>query len=410
MKIVHVNNCDLVGRRFNGYDLHLSLNEMGHEANQIVVEKKSSVNTVIGLHEPDYYGGREFSRTMLRNIEKNSSLTSMIYPYGKQISEMKAFLNADIVHYHLIHNYFLSLIDFQKMVSKKKSVWTVHDPWIISGHCVYPLNCEKWLDGCEPCDRYLEEPFTLKKDTASQLWKLKKQIYRELDIDIIVSSNFMLEYIQKSPLTSHFNRIHKIPFGIECERFANRNKKSARDRFGISNTAFVVAYRTEQLEIKGTKYIEEAVNKLNMKKDVVLLTVGTGTVSKDLKNRYKVVELGWQNDEMTLMDFYSASDVFLMPSLAESFGLMAIEAMAAGCVVIAFKTTVLEEIICSPNCGIAVSYKNSEEIKNVLEFLIENRDECRVYGEKSKVFAFENYSYDSYVKRHLELYQDIMKR
>lgn len=41
MNIVYVNNCDLVGRRFNGYDLHLSLSQTGYDTHQLVLEKEA---------------------------------------------------------------------------------------------------------------------------------------------------------------------------------------------------------------------------------------------------------------------------------------------------------------------------------------------------------------------------------
>lgn len=41
MNIIQINNTDLIGSRFNGYDLKTTLNALGHQAHQIVLEKES---------------------------------------------------------------------------------------------------------------------------------------------------------------------------------------------------------------------------------------------------------------------------------------------------------------------------------------------------------------------------------
>ena len=74
---------------------------------------------------------------------------------------------------------------------------------------------------------------------------------------------------------------------------------------------------------------------------------------------YRIIELGWQDNEEVMRRFFVSCDIFIMPSLAESFGLMAIEAMAAECVVVCFEGTVIEENTGAPDIGVSVSYKSS---------------------------------------------------
>ena len=98
-----------------------------------------------------------------------------------------------------------------------------------------------------------------------------------------------------------------------------------------------------------------------------------------------------------------------MPSLAETFGVMAIEAMAAGCTVISFKDTVLEEVTNAPECGIAVEYSSSDAIAEAIMHLLGHPEELSDRGRKGCEFVKENYSFDQYVDRHIRLYQEIME-
>ncbi|MNO27498.1 Alpha-monoglucosyldiacylglycerol synthase [compost metagenome] len=406
MNIVQVNNCDLMGRRFNGHDLQLSLNEQGHEAYQIVLEKAGDNSTTIPLLSTNEL----FVRSRLKNLESQLSINSLIYPYGKVLYEHSVFQKADIVHYHLIHNNFLSILDFPKLTSKKPSVWTVHDPWVITGHCIHPCDCTGWRTGCHNCPKLDDFTFPMKVDKASEMWKIKKESYKNLDIDIIVASDFMEKCIMESPLTAHLNRIHKIPFGINVDVFQQSDKSKARGRWNIPERNFVISFRAELNEIKGLSYIIEMLKKLDTTYPVTLLTLGLQTLPRDITGKFQIVELGWQNNQDLLVDFYTASDVFLMPSLAESFGLMAIEAMASGCPIIVFENTVLAEITFAPECGIAVPYKNADYLEIEVSRLLNNPAECKWRGEKGKELASRFYRYENYLKSHTALYRDILDR
>lgn len=135
------------------------------------------------------------------------------------------------------------------------------------------------------------------------------------------------------------------------------------------------------------------------------MVVGSGKIPDYLKETYKVVELGWVNDESIMEQFFASCDVFVMPSLAESFGLMAIEAMAAEVPVVCFQGTVVEELIHAPDCGIAVEYKSVEGLKQSLEYLIENREVAEQKGKAGKERVDQQYTYEQYVDCHVQLYE-----
>jgi glycosyltransferase involved in cell wall biosynthesis len=406
MNVVQVNYSDLPGRRFNGYDLHLSLIENGYRANQIVLEKHGDAPTAIPLANANEL----FVRSVMRRLEDQLSINNLLFPFGKALYEHPIFQNADIAHYHVVHLHFLSILDFPRLMSAVPSLWTLHDPWPFTGHCVHPYECTGWQNGCFNCPQLDDHVFPMKNDKASQMWKIKKQVYRELDVDIVVASRFMEDFVKDSPLTSHFKNVHRIPFGIDIEGFQLSNKENARKRWGILDEEFVIAFRAESNQTKGLKYILDMLDKLALSKPVAIITVGTERLPTRLAEKYRVVELGWQKNPETIYDFYAASDIFLMPSLGESFGLMAIEAMAAGRPVVVFENTVLSEITFAPECGIAVTYKSSDMMKVSVERLMNNPSECYWRGEKGKELAHKHYRYEDYLIRHIELYQEVLNR
>jgi glycogen(starch) synthase len=84
---------------------------------------------------------------------------------------------------------------------------------------------------------------------------------------------------------------------------------------------------------------------------VQFAVAGSGPYAEELRERAnalglsgRVAFLGWTGDD-ELHDLYAAADVCAVPSLYEPFGLVALEAMAAGCPVVAADTGGLREVV-----------------------------------------------------------------
>jgi len=401
MRVLQVNNVDLPGRRFNGYDLNRALRDQGAEASQCVL-RKSSVDPNVHVLTDDMLWA-------IVDLENKRAMQSILIPQGRLLMEKSVFQQADIVHYHLLHNKMVSLFDMPELFRRKPAVWTWHDPWAVTGHCIHPIDCRGWLTGCSPCPK-LQEQFNLPYDTVGQLWKIKKRVYEQCDVDIIVSGKFMLDFAMNSPLGRCFKRVHVIPFGIQIENYGSNTLEQARKDLGIGKDAFVIAFRCEENEYKGCRYIYEALLKIHDRKGIVLLTNGLGKLPEKIKKSFICLELGWIDDLARLSDYYSACNVFLMPSIAESFGLMAVEAMASSRPVICFDQTALPSVTHAPECGIAVPKGDTDGLMEAIQKLRNNPGEASVRGELGRKTVIENYRFEDYVRKHIELYTEILDR
>ena len=395
MKVVEVNYWDLVGRNFNGYDLHLKLRENGIDAKQIVMDKRSDADSVICLKHS------WMLHEQVAHYEKEHSISNLLMPYITELKRIEEFQNADIKHYHILHNRMFSLYDYPDLM-KGNSVWTIHDPWIVTGNCVYPMTCEKWRTGCGNCERLDEIYYEMEQDNTNFMWEVKRKVFREMNPHVVVASEFMKRYMKESPLTEHFDKIHVIPFGVDISSYHDREELADENHI-------VIGFRADNAPVKGCEYIYEALRQISDKDRIFLMTVGAGVIPEDIRKTYKVQEHSWINDKQGMIDFQEACDIFIMPSLAESFGLMAIEAMAAGNAVICFKGTVLEDITNAPICGSSVEYKSSSALAYEIERLSRNPREIRQKGRMGRQLVEQKYQFDTYVKRHQELYESILK-
>lgn len=402
MNILEVNYADKVGHIFNGYDLHRALMQKDVKAKQLVIDKRTKDDSVVKLRIDTIL------HQQIKEIERQYSISNLLYPYGTEIENMKEFQEADIVHYHILHNGMISLLDYPKLMNQKLSVWTIHDPWILTGCCVHPLKCKKWKSGCESCNRYRESLLPLMYDNTAFMWNVKKEVLSKINPNIVVSSNFMKEYLQKSPLTGHFNKITVIPFGIKTQQYNIQDKMIIKGKNTRKDDTITIGFRAEVNYIKGNYYLYEALRKIKNKKKFELLCVGSGQIPDDIKRDFYITELGWIDDEKKLIDFFLASDIFVMPSLAESFGLMAVEAMAAGCLVICFENTIVAEIVEAPNCGAAVEYLSDTQLCKMIEKLAYQPEEIARRGKLGRKIVEEKYQFADYVDKHRQLYETIL--
>jgi glycosyltransferase involved in cell wall biosynthesis len=407
MKVLHVTDADLPGRRFSGYDLLDDLTSRGVDSKQAVLNKFSRNSNVISLLADR---GDEELQARLIKVESHHSINNLLFPWGRVLADLSEFRDADVIHYHLIHNHVLSLYDLPWLVSLKPSIWTFHDPWVVTGHCVHPMGCPGWLEGCSPCP-YLDRHFPLREDRADQMWRLKRSLLADLDVDVVVASTWMLDIVNRSPLTSHLERVHLIPFGVDAATLQHPGtKRESRHRLGIPEDDFVVLLRAHNWDAKGLQFAAQALRLRAPARPTTLLTVDRTGLVQDLRRTYRVVELGWVNDDATYAMAFAACDVFLMPSIAESFGLMAVEAMAAGRPVVCFEGTALPGVTHAPECGVAVPQDDALALREAIDDLAQDPREAQRRGSLGQQIVAREYEHGRYLDALTALYGSAQQR
>ena len=398
---IHLNYTDLAGRGFNGYDLHLEMQKAGYNSLQFVWEKKSKTPSVIGFKE---LGQNASIYNDVERIESEFSVHSMFSPILYDFFHSPSFQEAELIHLHIIHHPAFNFNMLPLLSEMKPTVWTVHDPWAVSGHCVHHGTCDKWMSHCGDCPN-LETPFTIKYDNTAMQFEFKKRAITQSNIHCVVSSRWMEKILRKSPI---FNgkTITRVPFGIDQQVFRPGNRIEARKRAGLPEAGTVLLARANRA-FKGTSLVLETVRQVAKHFSVTLVLVDEIGLAHELQGIVNVVEKGWLNNPEQLADLYLAADLFLMPSELESFGLMAAEAMSCGRVVVALaiESSALSETVNSPICGLAVP---QGEYSDAVLGLLRSGSELLEREKKSLEFARVEYSSATHFSRMLNVYKQVV--
>ena len=117
-----------------------------------------------------------------------------------------------------------------------------------------------------------------------------------------------------------------------------------------------------------------------------------------LPQGFDVILLGFISDEKELTEIYNIADVLVNPSIQESFGYTACEAMACGTPVVAFPVGGLREQITHLENGYLAEFQNAQDIAKGIIYCAENREQLGVEARKSAV----RYSYEHVAVKYLE--------
>lgn len=143
-----------------------------------------------------------------------------------------------------------------------------------------------------------------------------------------------------------------------------------------------------------------------------LLIAGTGSILPLLKEKAK--RLGVLNrtrflghvEHSKLPKLYAASDVFVLPSLSEAFGIVLLEAMASGVPVIGTNVGGIPEII--DGCGILTRPGDPKELASAINSVLNNQNFARRLGKLGRRKAERIYSWDIIAKKVEALYREVV--
>lgn len=214
-----------------------------------------------------------------------------------------------------------------------------------------------------------------------------------------------------SSLLREFNsRVFSIPNGFSPRRIKAMDVREARERLGLKISSKVIFSLGALIPRKGFQYLIEAMPRVLREYDDALCFIGgIGPYEKELRRIVRKLELESKvklpgfipEDELSL--WMSSCDVFVLPSLSESFGVVQIEAMACGKPVVATKNGGSEEIIVSEDYGLLCEPGNPDELAEKIVIALSRDWDPGVIRGYALSFSWENV-----VERVIDVYREVL--
>ena len=214
------------------------------------------------------------------------------------------------------------------------------------------------------------DPFEL----AGLKLKIKNNCIQKTSQTIAISSvnHKMLSQYYKIP----DNQLTIVHNGIEVGKFLDNTEKAD---LPVEENSTIITCIAEFHPRKGHKYLLDAFRELQLKiPNIHLILIGEGELEYELKAKYgdipNVHALGWRDN---IPQILKASDIFILPSLKEAFGLVILEAMASGVITIATDTGGTVDIIKNGETGYLIPSADSNKIIETIFTILQNPDKKR---------------------------------
>jgi glycosyltransferase involved in cell wall biosynthesis len=192
------------------------------------------------------------------------------------------------------------------------------------------------------------------------------------------------------------------------------NKQTVRRKFGIPENSSVFGTAGRLAPTKGLRYLIRAFAQIKKQlRNVELLIAGTGELKDRLEKR--AVKLGCRDSVHFLShvdnmpEFYSAVDVFVLPSVAEGLPKVIIEAMAAGILCIATNAGGVPEVLDDGHCGLIVPLKDQYALADaMLKAANMPQQEKLAIISAAKEHIKANYSHGVMIKKIEKIYDTLV--
>lgn len=410
MRVLIVNTSERTGgAAVAASRLMKALNNNGVKAKMLVRDKESDSLTVVGLPKSPMlhwyflwerlviFCRLHFSRKHLFEID--------IANTGSDITKLREFQEADVIHLHWINQGMLSLNGICKILrSGKPVVWTMHDIWPATGICHLTLGCHYFVNRCANC-KYLPGGGG-SNDLASRIWQKKQQMQADENIYYVACSRWLESEAKASALLKG-QKITSIPNPIDTHIYKKGNKEEARQRLGLPLDKKLILFASQRVtnENKGMSYLVEACKSLGGQYEVMILGGHAEEVVEQLP--MKAYPLGYVNDEQRIVDVYNAADVFVLPSLSENLPNTIMEAMACGVPCVAFKVGGIPEEIDHLKNGYVAAYRDAEDLAKGIEWVLKEAD-YESLSQQAVHKVMQCYSQQSVALKYLDVYQQAM--
>ncbi len=221
---------------------------------------------------------------------------------------------------------------------------------------------------------------------------------------------------------AHADCVSVVPGGVDVDRFRPADppddRAAARRALGLpaEPTALFVG-RLERL--KGVDILVRAAALADVEPPLHLVIVGGDAADAPERARLRALAeaqgIGARIhfvdavDRDTLAQYYRAADVCVVPSYYESFGLVAVEALACGTPVIATRVGGLQYTVRDGQTGHLISWRCPEPFAERLEALLAN-DDLRARFAAAAPASVRQFDWDVVAGQIVDVYEDLLER
>lgn len=426
LSIVQVNTYERRGGAASvAWHLHEAYREAGHRALLVVGRGEVSDEGAVPILD----GGRPRVAHLLagpgRLLDRYRGRETFRYPATRGLLDGLPE-PPDILHLHNLHGGYFDLRLLPELSRRTPVVLTLHDAWLLSGHCSHSLGCERWRTGCGACPDLSIYP-EIRRDVTAANWKQKREIFRRSRLHVAVPSEWLAEKVRASMLAEAVEELRVIPNGVDLGLFAPDDPAEARKSLGLPIRGPLLLTTGERLRTNPFKDFDTvrraaAAAADTLGEDLTLVVLGDEGPEEEAGGVH-IRFVPFQPDPALTALYYTAADLYLHAAHADTFPLSVLEALACGTPVVATAVGgIPEQIVSLPRegnswaarangaTGLLVGPGEAGPMGRAAAHLLARPGLAEQLGSNARTVAEVRFGIERQAERYLYWYDEIMIR
>jgi glycosyltransferase involved in cell wall biosynthesis len=228
----------------------------------------------------------------------------------------------------------------------------------------------------------------------------------------IANSAAVRERLRRWPLA--YERCSVVPNGLDLESFVpSRSPERIRQSLGLASTDRVVGTVGRLVPFKGHRYLLEAFAILRLTcRELRLFIVGDGPEREALERQARALKVAqdvhFSGHRADVADLLSVMEVFVLPSLAEHFGRVLVEAMAMERPVVATAAGGVPEVVEEKATALLVPPGDAGALAGAIQTLLNDPVRARAMGRAGRRRVEEHYTLRRHAEQIEAVYREVL--
>lgn len=353
-----------------------------------------------------------------RLLDRWRGLESYRYPASRHLHAVLPH-DPDVVHAHNLHGGYFDLRELAPLSHRQPLVLTLHDAWLLSGHCAHSLDCERWRTGCGHCPDLTIYP-AIRRDATALNWQRKRDVVRAAHLNVATPSVWLMERLQASLLGPAVRAARVIPNGVDLTRFAPGDASAARLRLRLPPDRPVLL--TVGTDLRTNTFKDWAVVRgaagvaaERLAQDLLLVALGERGQT-ERSGRCEIRFVPFVDDAGLMVEYYRAADLYMHGARADTFPGAVVEALACGTPVVATpvggipeQVKSLGEAAAEDATGVLVPGGDHEQMGQAVARLLGEPERRQRMARSARVDAQHRFDFNRQRDAYLSWYEELIE-